>query len=172
MMNYAPALLTAALLASAASDKPTHAEAQEIARITRDIRMRGARDVLEWLHDHPKRLFAVLEGIRSADRAWLKVGQDLFAGADAGYAYEINLAFGDALPKSPEAVLEMAPELDVTCGSIDSPFIENLEKALLEVSRREKTVREVGNSALTKQKARCLEALSQLRTAIPKGYQK
>jgi hypothetical protein len=169
MMTWAWALVTAALLCSVGSDGSPRAEAQEIAQ---DIRLHGARKVLERLHASPMRLSAVLEGIGSGDRAWLKVGQDLFPGADAGWAYEINLAFGDALRRSTAAVLEMAPELDVTCGNIEAPSFGSLEKALLEVSRREQKVRAVENLALSKEKARCLEALSELRSALPKGYRK
>jgi hypothetical protein len=144
----------------------------EPAKVAEDIRTLGARKVLERLHAHPQQITAVLEGIRTGDRRWLRIGQDLFEAADAGWAYEINLAFGDALTKSAEAVLEMAPELDVTCGSIDEPFVQSLDKALREVSRREQSVRRVKAVALKQQRARCLDSLSQLRTTLPKGYQK
>ena len=137
-----------------------------------EIRTHGAAKVVERIFASPEETAALLGGIRSGDREWLKVGRDLLAGADGAAAYAINLAFGDALGSSAARVLGMAPELNITCGEIDEPFIESLEEALAEVGRREEAVRKVSDPALTKQKVRCLQALAHLRGALPKGYRK
>jgi hypothetical protein len=166
MTNWA---VTVALLAVFQTPGAQRIDPKHVAS---DIQVKGAEKVLDWLHARPHRIVAVLTGIASGDRAWLTVGRDLFAGAQAGWAYEISLAFGEALPRSAGSVLELAPELSVACGSLDDPFSETLDKALAEVSKREQSVRTVIDPALTKQKACCLEALAQLRAALPNAYRK
>jgi len=143
---------------------------ESAARVEAAITTRGAAKVLAELHAQPERWRSVYRGIASGDRAWLKVGQDLAAAADAGWSYDIDLAFGEALVVAPGLVLKMAPDLGATCGNIDDPFTDNVEKALAEVRKRELSVLEVKKPELAKEQTACLKGLGDLRDALPKAY--
>jgi hypothetical protein len=136
------------------------------------VRAKGAGQVLIDLHAEPQEWSFVYRHIASGDRAWLRVGNLLAYGADAGWAREIDLAFGDALRKAPDLVLEMAPSVDEACGDIDYPFTRTLEKALAEVARREAAVRGVSDPRLGTRKRECLQSLSELRESLPRAFEK
>lgn len=178
-MTRLPVILRAAAstcllltLAAATAAPGTPTEASLLRRVRESLEKHGARNTLEQLYAQPEQWALVSQSIASGERAWLLVGRQLFAGADAGWAYDINLSFGEALLVDPALVLELAPELDVSCGSLDEPHIYSLNRALAEVDRREKTVRGVRDPGLAKKKDQCLAALAELRASLPKRYRK
>ena len=70
---------------------------------------RGPAKVLAELHAEPQKWATVYRGIASGSRPWMDVGRDLATAADAGWAYSIDLAFGEAMAVAPSLVLRMAP---------------------------------------------------------------
>jgi len=136
-----------------------------------EIAKRGPHPVAAALRQRDSEWGALLNGISCGNQRYMGVGRELTVATDAGRARELNLAFGEALPSAPEAVLRFAPELRLACGSLDDPFIGRLDTALAEVDRRIRSVGSVRLAELEKERAACLRHLRALRAALPKTYE-
>lgn len=95
------AVLLAVLAMSTSLAKATHPADLVVAQ----VRSQGAEAAVKDIWSHPVRVRQVLRGIGHGDGRWLRAGEALIPGADAGAAEDLEDAFAEALLIRPYAVL-------------------------------------------------------------------
>ncbi|WP_063673339.1 hypothetical protein [Dyella thiooxydans] len=95
------AVLLAVLAMSASLARTTHPADLVVAQ----VRGQGAEAAVKDIWSHPARVRQLLRGIGRGDGRWLRAGEALIPGADAGAAEDLEDAFAKALLIRPYAVL-------------------------------------------------------------------
>ena len=135
--------------------------------ILREIKTKGAREVVEeiWL-DHEKEYF-VLQQIKTGDPQWLEVAKALWPGSDAAATMCIWLSLSRALPNAPIFVLKMIGNSFPLRQICTLPFIEGeveIEKAYL--NRTEKALISVNEPELEDVRWKCLRIIHYFQEKI------
>ena len=135
--------------------------------ILREIKTKGAREVVEeiWL-DHEKEYF-VLQQIKTGDPQWLEVAKTLWPGSDAAATMCIWLSVARALPNAPVLVLKMIGNSFPLRQICTLPFIEGeveIEKAYL--NRTEKALISVNEPELEDVRWKCLRIIHYFQEKI------
>jgi len=135
--------------------------------ILREIKTKGAREVVEevWL-DHEKEYF-VLQQIKTGDPQWLEVAKALWPGSDAAATMCIWLSLSRALPNAPILVLKMIGNSFPLRQICTLPFIEGeveIEKAYL--NRTEKALISVNEPELEDVRWKCLRIIHYFQEKI------
>ncbi|WP_157798573.1 hypothetical protein [Dyella ginsengisoli] len=94
-------VLLAVLVTSASVAKATHPADLVIAQ----VRSHGAEAAVKDIWSHPAKVRQLLRGVGRGDGRWLRAGEALIPGADAGAAEDLEGAFADSLLIRPYAVL-------------------------------------------------------------------
>lgn len=100
MKRLTTALLTV-LAMSASLARGDHPADLVIAQVRSD----GSEAAVKDIWSHPNRVRQLLRGVGHGDSRWLRAGEALIPGADAGAAEDLEGAFADALLIRPYAVL-------------------------------------------------------------------
>ncbi len=159
-----------ALLLSLAAAPAT--AALDPASVSRDIDERGARQALARLAGSDADWDALLDGVASGGREWLRVADLLLRVAEDPEAYDLEAAVGEALAAAPARVLEIADrggeiQLSWVCDETTT-FEEDpdLEQRIGLLAEREDAVRALRAPALAARRATCLKSLEKARMAL------
>lgn len=136
-------------------------------QLAADMRLQGPTAVVQTL-DRSGRLDAVLTSIASGNTAWVGLAPELSKGTDAGASTGLGVALATALPKNPQAVLQVLDDgpvmrADIVCGV---PFVEPTRRSVSAYLRRAiPAVTRVSPAKDFAQRRACLEALNRAKAA-------
>lgn len=135
----------------------------------------GAQAVLVSVYSNDDEWHALLSGIASGNRAWLRVAVALHPVADAGASSQIKLAVGEALEHRPQTVLEIAVPTFTVKDICDGPDIDDkrynsYNLAVTAIARREHMLSAASIPQLASLRDSCIQQLRESRLPIARFY--
>jgi hypothetical protein len=151
------------------------AEDPDAVRIIEEIKLKGAKSVIERLVSGEKwtEFETVCDKIETGEKEWLEVARFLAPGSDAASAESLVFALARALPKSPRQVLSLVAETEKdTKGrfTVDriciSPFIEPepgiSERYLIETEKALESTDTSDSQRLDTLRLQCLDNIREI----------
>jgi hypothetical protein len=165
------ACLSVSACSAETSDDKTPANA------TGPIAHDGARQVLAEIYADEAQWNSLRAKIASGDQASLEAGIEFYLSADGGAREMLASSLGEALKSAAVSVLSLAKQNNISLGSVcqgpdvDDDRFNTFERAVEEISERERALAAVSQNEFKVERETCLEDLKQARIGLAKFFE-